>query len=148
MDMDIEKLSETINKQNLYIEQILLKSIQLIQIMKSKSLSKNEVLIFEYHLVILSNYLLTEINLIKRKKNMYIHLMNILGESSTIINNKIDSLISHTLLSDLKKNNFSNTSYRSQFTENINQLELHLFDFNKKIHSSAPILNPWFNQDL
>ncbi len=34
---------------------------------------------------------------------MYIHLMNILGESSTIINNKIDSLISHTLLSDLKK---------------------------------------------
>ncbi|HDR5271737.1 hypothetical protein E8M24_27945 [Bacillus thuringiensis] len=146
--MDIEKLSETINKQNLYIEQILLKSIQLIQIMKSKSLSKNEVLIFEYHLVILSNYLLTEINLIKRKKNMYIHLMNILGESSTIINNKIDSLISHTLLSDLKKNNFSNTSYRSQFTENINQLELHLFDFNKKIHSSAPILNPWFNQDL
>ncbi|PGC44963.1 hypothetical protein COM24_31595, partial [Bacillus toyonensis] len=96
----------------------------------------------------LSNYLLTEINLIKRKKNMYIHLMNILGESSTIINNKIDSLISHKLLNDLKKNNFSNTSYRSQFTENINQLELHLFDFNKKIHSSVPILNPWFNQDL
>ncbi|EPC8411316.1 hypothetical protein ACR3AM_005747 [Bacillus thuringiensis] len=146
--MDIQKLSETINKQNLYIEQILLKSIQLIQIMKSKSLSKNEILIFEYHLVILSNYLLTEINLIKRKKNMYIHLMNILGESSTIINNKIDSLISHKLLNDLKKNNFSNTSYRSQFTENINQLELHLFDFNKKIHSSVPILNPWFNQDL
>ncbi|MBY0037308.1 hypothetical protein H7U08_12190 [Bacillus cereus] len=145
--MDIEKLSETINKQNLYIEQILLKSIQLIQIMKSKSLSKNEILIFEYHLVILSNYLLTEINLIKQKKNMYIHLMNILGESSTI-NNKTDSLISHELLSDLKKNNFSNTSYRSQFTENINQLELHLFDFNKKIHSSAPILNPWFNQDI
>ncbi|EEM56533.1 hypothetical protein bthur0007_56290 [Bacillus thuringiensis serovar monterrey BGSC 4AJ1] len=147
MDMDIEKLSETINKQNLYIEQILIKSIQLIQIMKSKSLSKNEILIFEYHLVILSNYLLTEISLIKRKKYMYIHLMNILGESNTI-NNKTDSLISHELLNDLKKNNFSNNLYRSQFTENINQLELHLFDFNKKIHSSAPILNPWFNQDL
>ncbi|MEB9673358.1 MULTISPECIES: hypothetical protein [Bacillus cereus group] len=145
--MDIEKLSETINKQNLYIEQILIKSIQLIQIMKSKSLSKNEILIFEYHLVILSNYLLTEISLIKRKKYMYIHLMNILGESNTI-NNKTDSLISHELLNDLKKNNFSNNLYRSQFTENINQLELHLFDFNKKIHSSAPILNPWFNQDL
>ncbi len=38
--MDIEKLSETINKQNLYIEQILLKSIQLIQIMKSKAFPK------------------------------------------------------------------------------------------------------------
>ncbi|MGC9299176.1 hypothetical protein ACOIX7_02860 [Bacillus cereus] len=146
--MDIQKLYKTINKQNLYIEQILLKSIQLIQIMKSKSLSKNEVLISEYYLVILSNYLLAEISLIKRKKNLYIHVMNVLGESSTNITNKIDSLISHDLLNDLKKNNFSNTLYGSQFNENINQLELHLFDLNKKIHSSAPILNPWFNQDI
>lgn len=104
--MDIQNLGEMINKQNLYIEQIFLKSIQLIQIMEPKSLSKKEGLIFEYQLVVLSNYLLTEMNLIKRKKNMYIHLMNIVGKPSANITNTMDSLISHDILNDLKKKFF------------------------------------------
>lgn len=146
--MKIKKLYNTIIKQNLYMEQILLQSIQLIKTKKSEILSKNEMLMLEYNLVVLSSYLLTEISLVKRKRNIYIYLMNTLEESNISLNNKLNSLISNNLLNDLKKIEFSNELYGIQFNENLKRLELNLVEVNKKKSVSVPLVDPWLNQEI
>ncbi|WP_144509070.1 hypothetical protein [Bacillus mycoides] len=124
--MVIKKLFNEINQQNFYIEQILVKSIELIETQKNKKIHPKKLLMFEYNLVILSDFLVSKISLITRKKNICIHLWSTLNGASSI-KEEFNSSISYHLINKLKEIKFINEIYRIRFTKNIYQLELNVF---------------------
>ncbi|MED0968608.1 hypothetical protein [Bacillus paramycoides] len=162
--MVIQRLFDEINQQNFYIEQILFKSIELIETQKNKKIQPKKRLMFEYNLVVLSDFLVTKINLINRKKNMYIHLLSTLNGASSI-KEEFDPSISYHLINKLKEIKFTNEIYRIRFNKNIHQLELNAFINDTKnlekltrkfaeekvisVEQNSPsIIVPWLNKNI
>jgi len=136
--MVIKKILNEINKQNFYIEQILVKSIELIEIQKNKKIQPKKLLMFEYNLVVLSDFLVTKISLINRKKNICTHLLSTLHGTSNI-KAELNSSISYHLINKLKEIKFTNETYRIRFNKNIHQLELDaLINDTKNLEKSTP----------
>ncbi|PEA85635.1 MULTISPECIES: hypothetical protein [Bacillus cereus group] len=127
--MNLKSLYHEIEKQNLYIEQIVIQCIKLIDYHKTHS-SQNSI-VFEHNLTMLSNLLLNKTHIIKRKLALGATLMDTLNISDFNLNNRIKSSISSTVLTDLKSIKFNNFTCERLFYENIKQLELILLDFRK-----------------
>ncbi|SEG87047.1 hypothetical protein SAMN04487919_1504 [Bacillus sp. ok061] len=125
--MNLKSLYHEIEKQNLYVEQIVIQCIRLINHHKTHP-SQNSI-VFEHNLTMLSNLLLNRTHIIKRKLTLCATLMNTLGISNFYINDRIKSSISSTLLTDLKNIKFNNFTCEKLFNENIKQLELIALDF-------------------
>ncbi|WP_242312085.1 hypothetical protein [Bacillus cereus group sp. BfR-BA-01331] len=125
--MNLTSLYHEIEKQNLYIEQIVIQCIKLIDHHKTHP-SQNSI-VFEHNLTMLSNLLLTKTHIIKRKLALCATLMNTLNISDFNINDRIKSSISSTVLTDLKNIKFNNFTCKKLFNENIKQLELISLDF-------------------
>ncbi len=125
--MNLKSLYHEIEKQNLYIEQIVIQCVKLIDHHKTHS-SQNSI-VFEHNLAMLSNLLLNRTHIIKRKLALCATLMDTLNISDFNINNRIKSSISSTVLTDLKNIKFNNFTCEKLYYENIKQLELISIDF-------------------
>ncbi|PFZ91311.1 hypothetical protein [Bacillus wiedmannii] len=125
--MNLKSLYHEIEKQNLYIEQIIIQCIKLID--HHNTHSSENAIVFEHNLTLLSNLLLNRIHVIKRKLALCATLMNNLNISNRNINDRIKSSISPATLADLKNIEFNNFTCKTLFNENIKQLELISLDF-------------------
>ncbi|WP_459501291.1 hypothetical protein [Bacillus sp. C1] len=126
--MNIKKLYSEIEKQNFYIEQLVIKCIELIETKKNKDVPFQKTVMFEYQLVLLSSVLVNKTNVMKRKAALCVTVMNILNITDNSIMNTIKSSISSHVLTDLKNIEFYNHLCGKQFNENIKQLESILFE--------------------
>ncbi|AJG79659.1 hypothetical protein BF38_5503 (plasmid) [Bacillus thuringiensis] len=125
--MNLKSLFQEIEKQNLYIEQIIILCIKLID--RHNSYPSQNSIVFEHNLTLLSNLLLNRTHIIKRKLALCATLMNTLDMSNLNINDRIKSSISPATLADLKNIEFNNFTCKKLYNENIKQLELISLDF-------------------
>ncbi|MFB5561934.1 hypothetical protein [Bacillus cereus] len=128
--MNLKRLFQEIEKQNLYIEEIIILCIKLID--RHNAHSSQNTIVFEHNLTLLSNLLLNRTHVIKRKLALCATLMNTLGMSNHNINKRIKSSISPATLSDLKNIEFNNFTCKKLYNENIKQLELISLDFKQQ----------------
>lgn len=167
--MELRKLYDEINKQNAYVEELVLKSIELVN--ANTILPRNKHLKVEYNLVVLSDHLVNRISLIKKKRDMCIQLINMLGPSHVTFKTRNFSFISSSVIKELKKHEFHNNVYGNHFRDNMKQLEyvignlttkndindtnyvnpshdLHTKNLPTYEHISPYEVNPWINEDV